>query len=736
MISHRSPSRLLAVLLLLGSAGGYAQTASSQSPAPDEVVELSPFAVTAAVTRGYIASESITGSRVATAIKDLPFTVNVITSEFMDDFDFFDVSSDMAYTSSLSGLDTQGNYNLRGYGATFQLRNGFYRLGLIDRVNVDRIEIIKGPNAAIYGQTSPAGMVNVITKQPTSKPYQRLTLTGGDYDMRRAELNVNTPIGTVGGVKVMNLFNASGMDRTYDTAFADLKQRLISDSILAVLNDRSSLLLEVEWSKRESTTATSQLPFEYNNTTKTYSSVTRPDLATFSQGGPNSEQNRELTTINLTYENRLSDVLSLRVAGYEFHRHAYNFNTGSVDKFDPLLNQFIRGNVLKDTLNEDVVAAQADLLAHYKTNGGKLEHKTLLTLDMSSNWRYRIQEQPNSKTDPINIVSIINPNYSLPSNSAFNVITRRDHVRWNIMGLFVRQQTSFLNGRLLGFAGVRYDHVTYDMNFGDQFNTGGSKPGSLKTAGARDKFSDNAWTPSLGANFKLTPTLTLYANHSRSFYPNAQVAKLGDPRLPSETGRGWDYGVKASYLDDRLIFTLGGFYIDREGVKVKVANTGSIDDTQAVGAQNSKGVEFDFTWRVTDDLTLLGGYGYTNARVTESGTDIGALGRRPSGLPLDNGGLAIKYSVPSLKGLSLTFGVKYIGLAYPNAAALDARRNVTNPASTVYDLGATYRWGQPESSLRHSVRVSVKNLADKVYYNSNFNSMDRRGFFISYTLNH
>jgi iron complex outermembrane recepter protein len=401
-----------------------------------------------------------------------------------------------------------------------------------------------------------------------------------------------------------------------------------------------------------------------------------------------------------------------------------------------VLHEFIRGNVLKDTLNEDAVAGQADLLAQYKTNDGKLQHKTLLTLDVSSNWRYRIQTQPNSKTDPIGNVNTLSPNYALPADSAFNIITRRDHVRWNIMGLFLRQQTSFMDGRLLGFAGVRYDHVTYDMNFGDQFNTGGSKPGSLRTPGARDKFSDNAWTPSLGANFKLTPSVTLYANHSRSFYPNAQVAKLGDPRLPSETGRGWDYGIKASYLEDRLVFTLGGFYILREGVKVKVANTGDIDDTQAMGSQSSKGVEFDFTWRATDDLTLLGGYGYTNARVTESGTDLGALGRRPAGLPIDNGGLAIKYSVSALPGLSFTFGVKYIGLAYPNAAVLDARRNVVNPANTIFDMGATYTWGQRTTSFRHSVRVSVKNLADEDYYNSNFNAMDRRGFFVSYTLNH
>ena len=69
-------------------------------------------------------------------------------------------------------------------------------------------------------------------------------------------------------------------------------------------------------------------------------------------------------------------------------------------------------------------------------------------------------------------------------------------------------------------------------------------------------------------------------------------------------------------------------------------------------------------------------------------------------------------------------------------AAPDARRNVVNPANTSFDFGVAYSWSAQPDSFRHSIRVSVKNLADEVYYNSNFNTMDRRGFFISYTLNH
>ncbi|MES1195018.1 MAG: Plug domain-containing protein, partial [Opitutus sp.] len=133
--------------LLVLALAAPAQTNQTAPARADETVELSPFVVSTEHRDSYIASESVTGTRVKTQIKDLPFSVSVITSEFMNDFDFFDLGSDLAYTASLNSVDTQGNSTLRGYGATFMLRNGFYRLGLIDRVNTDRIEIIKGPNA-------------------------------------------------------------------------------------------------------------------------------------------------------------------------------------------------------------------------------------------------------------------------------------------------------------------------------------------------------------------------------------------------------------------------------------------------------------------------------------------------------------------------------------------------------------------------------------------------------------
>jgi iron complex outermembrane receptor protein len=725
-----------AILLLALAAP--AQTNPTAPAKADETVELSPFVVSTEHRDGYIASESVTGTRVKTQIKDLPFSVSVITSEFMNDFDFFDLGSDLAYTASLNSVDTQGNSTLRGYGATFMLRNGFYRLGLIDRVNTDRIEIIKGPNAAIYGSTSPAGLINVVSKLPRATPYERVQGTFGSLNMQRGEINVNTPLGTVAGINFSQLISAEAQDNDTATQYAHNKNRVFGYDLLARFNDGSTLNFEFDWSKRTGTADTGALPFEYNIKTKTYSSILRPDLAHFSQAGPNSIADRKQQSIYLTYDKQYNRVWSTHAGFNAYHRKAFNFNNGTRDQFDPSTNQFTRPTVVTDPLNEDGFAVQVDTLAHYPLMNGKIDNKTLFTFDVSNNWRFRQQNGVNTKLYTIPTINITAPDYSLPPLDAFNIVTRRDHVRWHIEGLLLRQQVMALDNKLIGFAGLRFDRVTYNLNFGDQFNTGGSNPGSLKTAGQVLHYTDTAFSPNFGFNYKLTPHIALYASHSKSFSPSGQVAKLGTPRLDNETSIGWDYGIKASYLNDRLIFTTGGYYIDRYGVKTTQTDpTTGLSETVAAGTQRARGFEFEGSWSATDELTFLASYSIVGAKIVYNGDSVTDVGRPPAGLPESQASLAWKYNFRKtvLKGFAWNGGLTYSGRSYFNSTATDARRNVYAAGSTLVNTGLTYTW-KGENGFTHSIRVSAKNLLDRVYVTNNGNLGNDRAYYVAYTLNH
>ncbi|MSU65680.1 MAG: TonB-dependent receptor [Opitutus sp.] len=737
---HRSLTGFVLPSLALGAIA-VAQTASpadSRAPKAEDAVVLSEFTVQESPDRGYSASETITGTRVATLIKDLPFSVSVVTSEFMKDFDFFDIATDMAYTANLNAVDTQGNSNLRGYGATFTLRNGFYRLGLNDRVNTDRVEVIKGPNAAIYGSTSPAGLINFVTKKPRFNSSESLTVTVGGLDMRRAEMNINTRLGSIGGVQFAQLFSAEGTNVGSATEFAQSRNRLISESILAKFKDGSTFNVEFEWSERRSTTATSTLPFEYDSGRRVYSAVKRPDLVHFSQGGPNSEQNRKISSVYLTYDKRYNQVWSTHAGAFGYARKAFNFNNGNSDQFDPKTGKFGRGNVIYDPLNEDGGGVQVDTLADYPSFGGKVKNKTLLTLDYSQNWRYRQQTSPNTRVWTINPVSLINPDYSLPPRAAFNIITRRDKVRWDVQGFLLRQQSTLFDGRLLAFASLRRDAVTYNFNFGNQYNRAG---GALATPGAVSHYTDTAWSPNVGFNVKLTPNLSFYSSRSNSFSPAGQVAKLGDPHLDNETSAGYDYGIKASYLKETLVFTLGGFYIDRRGVKATVKNleTG-LNEVVAAGSQNTKGVEFEGSWRVSRQLMLTASYGYVNAKILYNGNATTDVGQTPAGVPVEQGSLAWRYGFGPgvLSRLSWNGGVTYSGHSYPNstAALTDARRYLKAPGYYLVNTGLNYDLSPGQSRIRQTIRLSAKNLLDREYEDQKGNWGTSRGIFVAYTLSH
>ncbi len=717
--------------------------ATGNRAATDEAIQLSEFTVKESTDTPYIASESITGTRVATKIADLPYAVSVITSEFMNDFDIFSLTDDLnGVAASLNNVSDEGTYSLRGLTTNnnFYLRNGFYRLGMVDRVNTDRIEVIKGPNAALYGATNPAGMINIVSKAPKPQPYQDLTLTLGPYGRHRVEFNVNQPLGSVGGVSFYNLLSVQGTNaNTPAAAPASSQNRIVDDTLAAKFKDGSTLTAEYEWSQVNVVPGYSaSIPFESLADGKTLTAVMRPDLVNFNQDGPNAYKNRSSYSAYLTYEKRYNSIWSSRVNGYWYRRPEIQFNVSSSSTFNPFTSTFPARSVQMDELNQDGGAFQIDTLAQYALLDGRVKSRTLFTVDYSQNWRMREVWGYNTKLYSVPALSIANPDYTVPPFSAFNIVTRYDKTRADTLGFFVSQQMRALNDRLISFISLRHDDVTYNFNFGDQFNTGGSKPGSLKTAGQVLHYKSRAWSPAVGVNYKLTKNVAYYTSYSQSFAPQLQVAKLGTPPLNNERAKGFDYGFKFGLLDSKLQFTAGGFYIDRTGVKATVKDpvTG-LTDTVAAGSQNAKGCEIEGSWRASNNLTVLANYSYTNAKITYNGTAVTDVGQVPAGVPTDQAFLAVAYRFTgALSGLSWHPSVNYTGVSLPNSTQTDVTRNIDAPSNVIVNMGVSYAWKQEDGHLKHTIRLSVKNLLNRDYQTPGGNLGLGRGFYFAYSLNH
>src|SRR5207237_10117418 len=135
-------------------------------------------------------------SRLATKIKDLPYNIDVLNAEFMDDFAMQDYSKVVQGGMITSDQDAGGGYVIRGISSGGQLYNGFWQPAgtPVPSALRDRTEILKGPSAGVYGQTSPGGMLNIVPKQPKMKPAHSLRLQYGNYDLFDARAESTGPL--------------------------------------------------------------------------------------------------------------------------------------------------------------------------------------------------------------------------------------------------------------------------------------------------------------------------------------------------------------------------------------------------------------------------------------------------------------------------------------------------------------------------------------------------------------
>jgi len=197
----------------------------------EEPVELSPFKVTTDKDRGYAATNVISGSRVDTAIKDLPIPMQVITSEFIKDTGATDLRKSLSYSSSIelqsqNDLENNGGIGgiqkgaygpggvnnpegitsnisgtqlkIRGFITNNVLRDGFLRGSPSDSISIDRIEVVQGPNALLYGTGNFGGVVDYLTRRPADKQQGDVTFGYGTNEFMRTTLDVTGPASTSG----------------------------------------------------------------------------------------------------------------------------------------------------------------------------------------------------------------------------------------------------------------------------------------------------------------------------------------------------------------------------------------------------------------------------------------------------------------------------------------------------------------------------------------------------------
>ncbi|HVU34968.1 MAG TPA: TonB-dependent receptor [Opitutaceae bacterium] len=792
MMTH-SPATLVraaGAALLLAALSAAAQTAPATTD-DNSVVRLSEFAVTANQNHGYVASETMTGSRVNTKIVDLPYSVVNLTNEFFEDFGILELDDSLTYIGGFTGLNIGGGFNLRGFSSTSQLRDGFYRLGRYGESNVDRIEIIRGPNAAIYGRASPGGMVNMISKQPRETESERLSFSFGSYNQRREMLEATGPLPllkSLGG-KTYYIVTVSQFERRFDGEYAHTRNNELYGAVKHDFDNGAHLTLTAEYFLNIRHAPNSTAPMVSvaraptpDNTATSMAVGYATNLAKYNAFGPNSELNRGSDTFTAVYDKRLTDVWSLRVGAQYFRarRWDYNQNTGwgsiTINPANPTVLSTSRGATPnKGLIQEDGGGLQTDLAAHYKLDHGAIDAKTLVTVDLNDyyrwdpTWSYAAPTDPalvawskartvalNQDFTPTGPVPYF-PNWFQWGKESLSRLTRR---RTTSLGGNLRQQAAFLQGRLLTFAGFRYDAVRF-LGW-DRLAKAFPSYGIPGTDNMVHRV-EHQLKPNLGFNYRVGGGLHFYGSYSESYFVDqtANIGTIASPNFRPETAKGFDYGIKGSFFNERLNFTLGGYYINRYAVTVTDAvetppGSGNyVTISRSDGDQLVRGWEADFNWRPTDELTFGGSFAEVNSLYTNFGTNFPeVVGRSVNGVSPENGSVYAKYDFTrhGLRGFSANLMATYVSSTpseSPNAGdtigTVNGRRVVTastyqwklrTPSFTLWNAGIHYRFPQTFHGLEQELSLNVNNMFDRFYQRTGRTLGDSRTILVTYSLGH
>lgn len=754
IVSLSRPAALLAAGFLLSSAL-WAQTAASDSN-PDEVVVLKEFAVNTSSQSGdYVASEAISGTRTGAKIVEIPFNVQVLTREMLEDFQLMNEYNQFPTVPNYSSGDGDdeklntndgGTQRLRGF-TPVTLRDGFSRAGPSNIASVKQVEVIMGPQSALYGQASPGGILNYVSKRALRASWNRLTLAAGSYGYQRAELELNAPLVKD---KLYYLFDADYNFRKGESDFAEIKSRNYFGGLTWLITPATSL--SVNWEQQFVTSIQGPgAPLLVVGSTPSSSNPAGTGgvqvgpyapLRYFNRLGPYQDKQSRFDNLTVLLEHTFNSIFSARVNALYYHRDWDDKTWTSGLQLDQSTMRMRARQPMKRLQSIDDYAVQAEMLAQFTT--GQLKHKVLFAADYTRDiYDNRQWLLPTSGTSAIGNVISLATRYLDPYNPTwetldYSLVTRvnSDLKRvYDHQGVGASWRTFALGDRLVTSLSTRYSQTDADIeNRATPLRSGTS--------------TEDGMIYSLGANYRLKgDAVVLYANTSTSYQPSTTYDNGLGHVIASEKGKGVEAGVKGSFLDSKVNYTVSLYDITKRNVREANPN---YDATVAGSPQyltsgevRARGGEMVGSFAPAPGWTLIGTVGYTDAKVTHADPteNPSTLGKRPLYVPEYTASFLTSYRFSSgaLKGLRLRLNTTYTGEVLSQYADVTSSSlkyaEYYTPSLLLVSVGASYDFKEGKRWV-HSISLDVQNLFDKDYFTpGNYTPGRGRSYSLTYRLN-
>ncbi|MBA1713772.1 ferrichrome porin FhuA [Escherichia coli] len=681
------------------------------------------------------ARQSATGTKTDTPIQKVPQSISVVTAEEMALHQPKSVKEALSYTPGVA-VGTRGASNtydyliIRGFAADGQSQNNylnglkmqgnFYNDAVIDPYMLERAEIMRGPVSVLYGKSSPGGLLNMVSKRPTTEPLKEVQFKAGTDSLFQTGFDFSDALDDDG----VYSYRLTGLARSANAQQKGAEeQRSANAQQKGAEEQRYAIAPAFTWRPNDKTNFTFLSYFQNEPETGYYGWLPKEGTVEplpngkrlptdFNEGAKNNTYSRNEKMIGYSFDHEFNDTFTVRqnlrfaqnkvsqksVYGYGMCSDPlYSSNPSSSPCANVPQSQW--GHTLTRQYvidNEKLENFSVDTQLQSKFATGSVDH-TLLTgvdfmrmrNDIDSWFGYAGSVAPSDiyNLDRSDFDFGAHPNPSGP----YRVLLKQKQT-----GLYVQDQAQW--DKVLVTLGGRYDWADQSS-----FN---------RDYGNKSERDDKEFTWRGGVNYLFDNGVTPYFSYSESFEPASQTDANGDLFAPSK-GKQYEVGVK--YVpEDRPIVVTGALYQLTKTNNLMADPNGSLFSVEG-GEIRARGVELEAKAALSASVNLVGSYTYTDAEYT---TDTNYKGNTPAQVPKHMASLWADYTFfdGPLSGLTLGTGGRYTGSSYGDPAnSFKVGSYTVVDALVRYDLA---RVGMAGSN----VALHVNNLFDREYVASCFNT--------------
>ena len=607
------------------------------------------------------------------------------------------------YVGSARG-GAQESFWSRGYDMSTNnmFKNGFrFSSGSMPEVSsLERVEVLKGSAALLFGNVAPGGILNMVTKKPSFK-------SGGEISMQMGSNAFYKPSIDIYGALDKNIAYRFTGSYENSESFRDVvkKERYyINPSVLFKASDKTEIVLQGDYLHDNWTP-----DFGTGIIGKTIAAIPRNTYlgATWSNG-----QTRQVSVSGLA-KHEFNDNWKLN---FNSSFQNYERTSKGTERVQPAANGAWSRPLGQNKNLEQIIGEQISLQGNFTT--GKIKHQLFTGVDFENSFlqAYTFTFSPNTYGNG-NIFDFDNFNQGGAIPEATNTkIVKTDTNRFGIYA----QDLISLTDKFKVLAGIRWSWQEAQANTHDLTKN----PVVIKEDAKR---IDQAFTPKLGLVYQPTKDMSLFASYSNSFTPNTGTTvdlKVIKPSIIDQ----YELGIKKDYWRGLLSTNVTLYQIENTNLaqtaEFKADGSSNTDSSIKVlsGSTKSKGVELDITARPTDGLSIIAGYSYNDMRYTKTSGLQGSfiVGDRLARTPANTANLSFFYTLQSglLKGISVGSSANYIGkrvggwnnqykATEPNGIF---DREIPLEAYTTIDVSAGYAWG------KFSILCKLSNATNELNY--------------------